>query len=150
MPAIADRADIYLERFNDALARSADEPTWLLERRKRAMERFLQLGVPSLKHEEYKYTDLSGLADGQLLFATRPAGAEAALPSYAAGSASDRATAAGPQVLGRVPQGARVQSLAGALRAEPDLVQRHLAAIADYETPPSAMASLILSGVSVP
>ena len=129
MPAIADRADVYLERFNDALARSADEPAWLLERRKRAMERFLQLGVPSLKHEEYKYTDLSALADGQLLFATRPGRAEAALPSYAAGGVSD----AGPQVLGRVPQGARVQSLAEALRAEPDLVQRYLATIADYE-----------------
>ncbi len=133
MPAIADRTDVYLERFNAALARFADEPTWLLERRKRAMERFLQLGVPSLKHEEYKYTDLSALADGQLLFATQLGGAEAALPSYAAGSSSDRATGAGPQVLGRIPRGARVQSLAEALRSQPDLVQRHLAAIADCE-----------------
>ena len=133
MPAIADRTDVYLERFNDALARSADEPTWLQERRKRAMERFLQLGVPSLKHEEYKYTDLSALADGQLLFAARLGGAETALPSYAAGGASDRATGSGPQVLGHVPQGARVLSLAEALRSEPDLVQRHLATIADYE-----------------
>ena len=133
MPAIADRADVYLERFNDALARAAAEPTWLLERRKRAVERFLQLGVPSLKHEEYKYTDLSALADGQLLLATRPGNAETVLPGYAVGSESGQATGAGPQVLGRVPRGARVQSLAQALRAEPDLVQRHLATIADYE-----------------
>lgn len=124
MPAIADRAEVYLERFNDALARSEGEPTWLLERRKRAMERFLQLGVPSLKHEEYKYTDLSPIADGGLLFATRPGYAESILPGYAARS---------PQVQGRVPEGVRVQSLDEALRAEPDVLQRHLATIADCE-----------------
>ena len=133
MPAVANRADLYLERFSDALGRAADEPTWLLERRKRAMERFLQLGIPTVRHEEYKYTDLSALADGQLLFTTHPDRAETAVPCYASDSSADQEPISGVTVLGTVPPGTRVLSLAEALRFEPDLMQLRLAAIADYE-----------------
>ena len=131
--AVANRADLYLERFSDALGRGVDEPTWLLERRKRAMERFLQLGVPTVRHEEYKYIDLSALADGQLLFAAQPGPAGTAVPCYASDSSDDQAATDGVRVLGSIPQGARVLSLADALRSEPDLMQLRLAAIADYE-----------------
>ena len=133
MPAVSNRADLYLERFSDVLVRSADEPTWLLERRKRAMERFLQLGVPTLRHEEYKYTDLSPLADGQLLLAGQPGCSETALPAYASAGSAGLEAGDGPQVFGSLPQGARVLTLAEALRSEPELLQRHLAAIADCE-----------------
>ena len=133
MPAVSDRADLYFERFSDVLAHSKNEPNWLLERRKRAMERFLQLGIPTLRHEEYKYTDLSALADGQLLFAKHPGPAEEAVPTYAIGSGAADQTNGNPLVLGSVPPGARVLGLDEALRNEPELLEQHLATIADNE-----------------
>ncbi len=131
MPALADSIAPYLERFSETLAGAAREPAWLLERRKRAMERFARLGVPTLKHEEYKYTDLSALADGQLLFAPPPGLARAGLPAYAQGDPVPLPAGGGPAVRGAVPPGARVLTLAEALDSEPELLERHLGAIAD-------------------
>ena len=38
-----------------------DEPVWLADRRRLAIERFALLGLPTAKDEEYKYTSLASL-----------------------------------------------------------------------------------------
>ena len=100
------------------------------------MERFLTLGVPTTRDEEYKYTDLSALTGGKQLF-DGPAGSAAlAVPAYTAiggpgmefGMASPSARSAGT-----IEPGVRVFRLAEALRRDPDLVARHLGTIAPFE-----------------
>ena len=72
MRSKADTMSLCLEHFTQVLARTAGEPDWLRQHREKAMERFLALGVPSVKEEEYKYTNLSPLADTRLLFSNQP------------------------------------------------------------------------------
>ncbi len=125
----------YLERFETALARGRGEPDWLADRRKRAMERFLALGLPTRRDEEYKYTDLSALASGDLLFdAPERGGAPAELPLLRAGPtlAFDGPAGArrGPRPL---PEGVRVLSVAASSREELEPFSGHLAAIAPFE-----------------
>ncbi len=56
MPALSI-APYTTEEFEDFLSRR-DEPTWLVERRRRAFEQFLQLDWPSRSHEEWIRTDI--------------------------------------------------------------------------------------------
>ena len=119
----------YLDRFSDLLRRTAGEPLWLRHRRESAMERFLALGVPTARDEEYKYTDLSALAGGEQLFAPGGTAAAPAAPPFEGEAAAIR-FGAGPSLRGFKRPGVRVLSLQGALRAEPGLVEEHLGTIA--------------------
>ena len=62
MVAVAGNLGIYLESF-EALGRrvAGREPAWLRQRRERAMQRFSELGVPTTRDEDWKYTSLSDL-----------------------------------------------------------------------------------------
>ncbi len=46
----------------DAAARSAREPAWLSERRRAAFERFVALGFPTQRHEDWRYTSAAPVA----------------------------------------------------------------------------------------
>ena len=100
------------------------------------MERFLTLGIPTTRDEEYKYTDLSALADGRRRFDTPAESVAPAVPGYALASGpriEAGAAASGSESSGAVEPGVRVFRLAEALRREPDLIARHLGAIAPFE-----------------
>ncbi len=62
MVAVAENLGVYLESF-EALGRrvAGREPAWLKQRRERAMQRFSELGVPTTRDEDWKYTSLSEL-----------------------------------------------------------------------------------------
>ena len=62
MVAVAENLGIYLESF-EALGRrvAGREPAWLRRRRERGMQRFSELGVPTTRDEDWKYTSLSEL-----------------------------------------------------------------------------------------
>ena len=62
MVAVAENLGVYLESF-EALGRrvAGREPAWLRQRRERGMQRFSELGVPTTRDEEWKYTSLSEL-----------------------------------------------------------------------------------------
>jgi len=47
-----------------ARAAAAAEPAWLADQRRLASERFSLLGIPTTKHEDYKYTNLKAIASG--------------------------------------------------------------------------------------
>lgn len=130
MPAGIASASLYLERFSELLRRTAGEPAWLRQRRERAMERFLSMGVPTARDEEYKYTDLSALAGGEHLLGPRPAGPASMPPAYV--GEGDRAVRFGDDlaVLGSQQKGVRVMSLREALLTEPSLLEEHLGTIA--------------------
>ena len=125
----------YLERFSALLQRTAGEPGWLRARRERAMERFLALGVPTVRDEEYKYTDLSALADGKSFFEARPGPATPAIPDYAAGGPRlmFAGTAARLESGNSFGRGLRVALLSEVLASEPGALADRLAAIAPYD-----------------
>ncbi|HWE06870.1 MAG TPA: Fe-S cluster assembly protein SufD [Rhizomicrobium sp.] len=49
----------------DAASRPALRPSWLDERRRRAVQSFRDAGVPNRRIEQWKYTDLRGALEGQ-------------------------------------------------------------------------------------
>jgi Fe-S cluster assembly protein SufD len=62
MTAAVEHLSTYLEDF-ERLAENLDrEPAWLRERRKQALSRFSELGFPTTRQEEYKYTNLAPIA----------------------------------------------------------------------------------------
>ena len=113
------------------------EPPWLREARARGLARFGELGLPTRKHEEWKYTNLSALAP---LLAAPVAPAEApragALlvgaprgggPRLVFANGRYRADLSAP---GALPAGAIVAPLAEALAQAPERVRPHLGRLA--------------------
>jgi len=47
-----------------ARAGAPSEPAWLADQRRLASERFSLLGIPTTRHEDYKYTNLKAIASG--------------------------------------------------------------------------------------
>ena len=136
MPAATEQVSRYLQHFNAALTRDGGEPSWLRERRERAMERFLTLGIPTTRDEEYKYTDLSALVDGKRRFDAPRASAAPTVPVYArTGSLRIEAGTATPisGASSAVETGVHVLRLDEALRREPELMAQHFSAIAPFE-----------------
>src|SRR5512143_965541 len=48
-------------RRDDVRRRADGEPGWLAQRREQAWERFAARGLPTVRDEEWKYTDVSAL-----------------------------------------------------------------------------------------
>lgn len=133
MRTTAEKLSLYLDRFSEAARRCEGEPDWLRRRRKSALARFLELGVPTPRDEEYKYTNLSRLAGGDLLFGRARGEAAAGLPRYVAGQGASIAFAGsgrGSEVRGSLPDGVSVRGIAAALRSEPSLLEGRLASAA--------------------
>jgi Fe-S cluster assembly protein SufD len=60
---IATRADLYREAFDALQDRTAPgSASWLQHLRSNAIERFEELGFPSVKDEEWKYTNVAAIA----------------------------------------------------------------------------------------
>lgn len=113
------------------------EPSWLGDARRAALARFEALGLPTTRHEDWRFTSLAGLAPLEL----RRAG-----PGDDAGAAALLARAPapdGPRLVfvngryradlssrGGLPRAATLATLAEALRDAPDLVRPHLGRLA--------------------
>ena len=100
------------------------------------MEQFLTLGVPTHRDEEYKYTSLATLSDGELLLRPAEGGNLRSNAPYIEGRSSSLTFAGatgGVSVRGTVPQGVCVRRIADAVREEPDGLEGFLAATAPFE-----------------
>ncbi|MFB3828651.1 MAG: Fe-S cluster assembly protein SufD [Bryobacteraceae bacterium] len=109
---------------------SADVPAWLAALRHRAMRRFSDLGFPTTHDEEWRFTNVAPVARTQWQPSARTVAEKLfAVPGAAAlGFVNGRLASADP-----APEGTRLSSLADAMRAEPELLERHLGAYADFE-----------------
>lgn len=119
-------------------------PVWLRRRRSEAIEHFERLGFPTTRDEEWKYTDITPVAnlvttpifDGNLS-APAPAGIEAFLLGdvecsqlvFINGRYSPQFSS-----VKFVPQGGTIGSLADAIANNSEVVQEHLTHYADAET----------------
>jgi Fe-S cluster assembly protein SufD len=129
-------------RFADLLDKSratlANEPAWLAERRARAAEFFTELGLPTTRHEDWRYTSLARLEDADLVPAAdnaKASPATLALAEYAGLDAVllvfvDGHYRAEYSRAAALPAGVEIKSLAVAIREGFPLVAEHLGSLA--------------------
>ena len=135
----------YEEQFVDvAAAGTGSEPAWIAPVRRRAIERFQTLGFPTMRDEDWHYTSVSPIAEGE--FTVRPDIGGMITPSeltpflfeqeegwprivFVNGAFSPELSA-----LGALPAGVRVMPLARAWREVPELLEAHLTRVVDFET----------------
>ena len=61
MTAVKEQQDIYLSTFQ-AAEKASTGPSWLGEIRRAAMERFVELGFPTTRQEEWRFTNVAPMA----------------------------------------------------------------------------------------
>ena len=117
-------------------------PRWLQDLRDRAAARFTALGFPTVRDEEWRFTNVAPIAAAEF----RPTGAdavhatEAELSGYLYSDAAIRVVVVNGQyvpALSRtagLPAGVRVGSLAAAVTDHTEVVQRYLGRLADFGT----------------
>ena len=139
MPQVVERLQPWLAVVE---SRPQGGPRWLQDLRDRAASRFAALGFPTVRDEEWRFTNVAPIAGAEF----RPAGDEApavAPDELAAPLYSDAAYrivfvngrfAAGLSRAHGLPAGVRVGSLAAATTDQPEVVQRYLGQLADFGT----------------
>jgi Fe-S cluster assembly protein SufD len=151
MTEVADRTERYVADF-EAFARNgaSGAPEWLRELRRGAIARFAELGFPTTKQEEWRFTSVAPITEQRFILAPAPRS-----PFPAPSDVERLCVGAGPRVVfvdGRhapslstpaaLAGGARAASLATALRADAgsELARAHLARHARWRE--SAFAAL--------
>jgi len=144
-------ADPYVEQFGRFENEWAGEqPAWVLLLRKAGLARFAELGFPTLKHEDYRFTNMKAIAElpfhpaihpgddkvSQDTLATLPF---ASLPGHRLVFINGHFAPSLSEVKG-LPQGVIVSSLRGALAKNSEVLPRYLGQHAGSED--SAFASL--------
>jgi Fe-S cluster assembly protein SufD len=112
------------------------EPAWLAEARQASLGRFQALGLPTSRHEDWRFTSLAALSATS--FGRAPEGDAAAAAPLLAAAAPD-----GPRLVfvngrlspalssrGGLPRGAVLATLGEALRDAPERVRPHLGRLA--------------------
>lgn len=118
-------------------------PSWALSIRKAGLAHFSELGFPTVRHEEWKYTNVAAIAKMPFLPAPRPVTGVVRLEHLAAFRFPDLDAirlvlvnghfAPELSALEGLPPGVRVSSLAGEVAADNPLVRRHLARYNRYQ-----------------
>ncbi len=120
-----------------------NEPSWLSETREQALARFVELGLPTLHDENWRFTNVAALKSFAFEPAAKPAPhgvtAEDLKPFPFAGFDGNKLVfvdgrfASELSSVSKLPNGVKVMSLADALVTETDLVKKHLFRHANIE-----------------
>jgi len=140
--AAANGTEPYLQKF-DKFEKEAKQPSWVFPLRKAGLARFAELGFPTLKDEDWRFTNIAPIAKlpFQPVFAASRNGLSAAdLAKFTFGTLSAHRVvfvnghyAADLSAPVALAAGVEVQSLAAALTADSDLLQQHLSRYAQGE-----------------
>jgi Fe-S cluster assembly protein SufD len=133
------------ERFDEA--RAGNEPDWLRAERQKALARFISLGFPTTKQEEWRFTNVSPIAERP--FRVSADGGEGlrkehiAAFRFAASGAAEIVFVNGrfaPHLSSphQVAPGVTVRSLAETLATDPDRLSPYLTQYAAFENRPFA------------
>jgi Fe-S cluster assembly protein SufD len=128
-----------------AEGRPAGGPRWLHDLRERGASAFTSLGFPTVRDEEWRFTNVAPVAAGEFRLAPEAAVAASVLESLPyAGAVAQRLVVVNgrfaPELsrISGLPRGVRAGSLAAAvngdLQAETEIVQRYLGQLADFST----------------
>jgi Fe-S cluster assembly protein SufD len=135
-------AEHFVGDFRRFASRSAGRaPDWLADVRAAAIARFAEIGFPTTREEDWKYTNVSPVVKPafQPAFEVEDAPAPEATTVLLGDRAACRLVfvngrfVAGASALPALPSGVRVKSLAAALRDGGDAVGRHLARHARFD-----------------
>jgi Fe-S cluster assembly protein SufD len=139
----AGATDRYVAQYDAFAANGArGAPPWLQEIRAAAVARFAELGFPTTRQEDWRFTSVAAIAETPFAVPARRAGPAAKrvaplfLPVESACRlvfVNGRYAEALSSAYG-LPRGVRAGSLAAALEAEPQLLEQHLARHAAYAT----------------
>ena len=121
MTAVQEKQDAYFANFAALQKKLAGrDPAWLAEIRKAAIDRFAELGFPTAKNEEWKYTSVAPIARTGF----EPAPPDVAFSHFRPALSADSAAAQlvfvngrafKDAVTGALPSGVTVTNLAAAL-----------------------------------
>ncbi len=133
MVAVVEDLNARLRGFEALRERAACEPEWLQRKRRLAMDRFFSLGIPTIKNEEYKYTNLSDLSEVE--FFDAPPVADMSLAAYRGLGGLTLRFDSGLLAAtdGAMPDGVTVGSIAERLRSDPDGLATRLGNCAVFE-----------------
>ena len=136
---LKEAAGVFQAHFDQANEQAGTAPAWLSTLRQRSFDRFNELGYPTTKDEEWRFTNVAPIA--KTPFAAPIAGEANVSPDQLAPFVFDGTAAslvfvnglycAELSSIGTLPKGVRVLPLSEALANEPSLVQAHLAQHAD-------------------
>jgi Fe-S cluster assembly protein SufD len=135
MPQLAERIQPWLAAVE---GRPQGAPRWLQDLRDRAASRFATLGFPTVRDEEWRFTNISPIVAGEF----RPAaqsmdGADlSAIPHANAGHRIVLVNGRfSPELstLKGLPRGVHIAPLAAAVTDQADVVQRYLGQLADFQ-----------------
>lgn len=136
---------------------SGQVPAWLRERREHASTRFAEVGFPNVRHEDWRFTNVSPIADAKFpLAAGVPAGAAGIIEPVSVPGAVRLVIANGEFVpalsdLSALPKGLRIAGLRDGTRDGTDGLEQHLAKVFNVEPHPFAAlnTSLLDDGVAI-
>jgi Fe-S cluster assembly protein SufD len=119
-------------------------PAWLQTTRRSAINRFTALGFPTPRNEDWHYTSVAPIIEGDFRVFREPSGyvSPADLAPFTFGAQWPTMVfvngrfAPALSRLGDLPAGVRVLSLERAWREESALLERHLTRLAEYEQNP--------------
>jgi len=126
--------DNYLADFEQM---NGTVPTWLTTLRRNGMARFAERGFPSMRLEDWKYTDVAPIARFPFRVAHPPVTVAAEVVEAADLTAGSRLVFVNGRYLpglssrGALPTGTRVTNLGAVLAREPELIEAHLGRYAD-------------------
>jgi Fe-S cluster assembly protein SufD len=125
---------VYLEKFK-RFESEASQPKWLLPIRKAGMARFSELGLPTLNHEDWRFTNTAAIAKlpfNPAFEATEAVTAEALKDFAFAKQTGSRLVfvnghfAPKLSVVKNLPAGVKADSLAAALASDAAFLEKHL------------------------
>ncbi len=140
MIELATKSNAYADAFEQIEA--AGGPNWLMPIRKAAIARFNELGFPSTRHEEWKFTNVAPIK--KLEFALAESGSHGVTADRIAPFISSGATGGtfvfvnghfdrSLSSVGELPAGVTVGSLAEAIAADAGLLEQHLGRHAKFD-----------------
>jgi len=141
MTAVKEQQDVYLSAYQAAQKAFAG-PSWLGEIRRAAMERFVELGFPTTRHEEWRFTNIAPIAKTpfELAQAAKDGAALGELTSLPmADLGCDRLVFVNGRFsrelssLSGLPKGVKACSLSEALASGTVSLEQHLARHAPFE-----------------
>lgn len=141
MSTVAERHEPFVAAYDALKARGSAGPAWLSDLRETAMRRFRDRGFPTTRDEDWRFTNISPIADTAFAASgPRPSAGEVAPHLFDAANAHVAVLAAGvfaPDLssLDGLPAGVVVESLAGAIAAGSDAARGALAHVAAGDHP---------------
>lgn len=150
--AIKENNKLYISNFETfEKSLNGEAKNWLHEIRRAALAKFDELGFPTTRNEEWRYTNISPIAQEKFQHVLEPAvdrvtrehiqrfqypGMDAHLLVFVDGYYVDQLSS-----IGLLPDGVKIGSLAEALRHDVAPLRQHLAQYARYDEDPFAALS---------